>query len=913
MKIRPFRIAAALILLTIAGVTISRHPFGRYDLLPARAGAQGAAPGIPLDPTSPWPKFRADALQSGRSTIRPAGTADGAAAVTAAGAGAAAGAMSGAPLRPWTFPTGKGIFSSPVVDGAGTVYVGSADGFFYAIRRDGSLNWKFETGGVIDSSALLDDRGRVYFGAGDGRFYCLERESGKELWSFAAHDAAAMKKEYGIELHNVSWFEGNAGMLPDGSILAPNDNHLVYVLDRDTGKQKGQFIGNEMVWSLPALDTRSGRLFFGTDFIALQNLYAYDYHDGKRLWTAGGLGSIAASPLLTSPSRRAGVLLGGFDGYLRAYAADSGKQLWKFAARDHIYASPAQLSDGTVIQPAADGTVYAIDPKNGREKWAYDTLQPIRSSPAVDGDDRIYVGTGDGRLVCLESDGRLRWSWRCIDGPRDDLNASPALAPGGIVVAGETGGIFFVPWDWPLSAEGRGDPRSSLAGAELPATDGAHLLRTEAFGALAGQKTIEVDANEPLCFSLIARKGGQTLQAALDKGLKAEFSNDAAFRLDLAANGSFFTLVPEGEWAGPAGGDIKLRVSGTWKTGMARFGLKALLGHRGGAIDESFDIVVRPRPTATGTVTAGAAATTTGTVTAGASPVLRSAGSWEVPAHPGEAETVFGMSRLAAPNPSMLPSWNQIGFDSLHYLGGVVASLPDEDGRQRALLWVVAGKKDGDAVRPDPEQSLRFPLVAEYDKGLVTLHDYRGFAINFVGSWDMPFGSWRVSAAGPALPGLGANAPDAPVQAAFEAVALCDSIAFYGPFLKIMGLSDFSTGRMTAFGGMNLGARVEMASFGAADVGAVTFAAGSDFATATFTGARLAKGAHVYSLLLRDAASGLPLPLPYTQKTSVDFDAGGRLSALRLDFPKGSAKGRIDVLFLVDEFPAASSTVEVGS
>ena len=39
--------------------------------------------------------------------------------------------------RPWAFRTGRGIFSTPVIGGDGTVYVGSADTYFYAIAADG--------------------------------------------------------------------------------------------------------------------------------------------------------------------------------------------------------------------------------------------------------------------------------------------------------------------------------------------------------------------------------------------------------------------------------------------------------------------------------------------------------------------------------------------------------------------------------------------------------------------------------------------------------------------------------------------------------------------------------------------------------------------------------------------------------
>ena len=123
--------------------------------------------GAPLDPTSPWPKFRRDLAQTGRSDVVP--TPDDT-------------------LAPWVFRTGKGIFSTPVIDGAGNVYLGSADRYFYALDAAGEELWRFETGEIIDSSALLDDAGRVIFGSGDGHVYALDRDDGAELWRFEADD-----------------------------------------------------------------------------------------------------------------------------------------------------------------------------------------------------------------------------------------------------------------------------------------------------------------------------------------------------------------------------------------------------------------------------------------------------------------------------------------------------------------------------------------------------------------------------------------------------------------------------------------------------------------------------------------------------------------------------------------------------
>jgi outer membrane protein assembly factor BamB len=863
-------------------------PFAAHDLLPGAPAV--SAPGkysyaVPLDPDSPWPKFRANELQNGRSPVLPA--ADPAA-------------------RPWSFATGKGIFSSPVVDGEGTVYVGSADRVFYALGRDGSLKWKFETGGIIDSAALLDDRGRVYFGSGDQYLYCLDRGTGKVIWTFKSHSPAEVLKEFGVKAYNLVWFEGNVGMLPDGTILAGNDNYLLYALDRDSGGRKTQYIGNEMVWSLPAVNAKTGRLFFGTDFMALKNIFCFDIGGGGPRWTAGGLGTVAATPLLTSDRKSGGVLLGGFDGYLRAFAQDSGKQLWKFGARDHIYASPAQLSDGTIIQPSADGTVYALDPRNGRLKWAYDTSEPIRSSPAVAGDDSIYVGGGDGRLLCIGPDGKLRWSFRCIDGDRNDLNASPALGKDGVYLAGENGGIFFVPWDYPLTAAGRKDPRCGQGGKSELVEEGAFLVVTSPFGSLEFDPPAILAANEPLTLSLLVRKAGNTELAAIDRNsIRVRASGDPRFSTSVSANRAFLTVVPRETWTGPAGGRLDLRVTGTYTVGLSRFGLKFFGGRRGGALDASYSFDIRPRGS-------------------GAMPYV-------APRRPGDPQSVFELSRLAVPEPAMLPSWNQIGFDSLRYLAGAVEGGPD-----RALLWVIGGRpapsgsgtgaigaqaaggaEVGDAATvADPSLEARFPLVLDWDGGLVTLHNYDGFKINFVGSWDMPFAFYRIAAAADPATGVfsGPAGEVSGARASLNAVALCDQIRFYGPGLKLMGMSEFDTGRMTAAGGLRVSNWKPAGGKAAGYVARASFSTDGASAKATVdpaSSARLRKGDHVYSLFLVDAASGAPFALYYTKRTTVEADADGNVRAVRVAWDKGEVRGRVRAWLMVDTYPAASAELDV--
>jgi outer membrane protein assembly factor BamB len=833
-------IAAAVIVCVVLFV-----PFGKYDTSAAPTTSLAAdgtfTYATPLDPKSPWPKFRANELQNGRIPVKPT-TND---------------------MTPWSYRTGKGIFSTPVVDGDGNVYIGSADTYFYKFAPDGALVWKFKTGGIIDSSALLDDNGRVYVGAGDSYVYCLDRETGEVVWKTTAHTVEEVEALYGIKTYNVNWFEGNIGMLADGSLLAPNDNYLVYTLDRSTGEKGRVYPADEMVWSLPALNIETGRIFFASDNQILKNVYSYDL-EGKQQWLTGSFGSMAATSLLTNTSERGAVIIGGFDGYLRAFAQDSGKLLWKFGTQDHIYASPAQLSDGTIVQASTDGTLYAIDAATGKAKWQFDTLEPIRSSPAVDGNDNIYFGGGDGKLYCINPDGTLRWSYQLITEDRNDLNGSPALGFDGVYIAGESGEVFFVPYDYPLSAVGKTDPRSYSAGENMP-SDGAHLIYTTSFGAMLLTPDAAIDANAPITLTLLVRENSDNVLAALDRNsVKVTIDGNSGYRVEVGATNRFINIVPVETWVPDADGSITVHVTANYKTNLARFGLKFFGGIKAGTLDETFMFKING--------------------------VSKAANPFFAAVEDGK-QSILEFSRLAAPIPSILPSYNQIGFDSLHYIGGAVSKTADG----KMVLWVIGGKLDEEnKTVVDPAAITRYPLMLDYQNGLVTIANYDGFKTKFIGSWDMPFASYRIS---DSLDSSGSFTQDATLIA----VANCDEIEFYGIGLKLIGMSEFKTGQMFVRGATKLSFwPVASAPDG---VGMVTTVMDGTKVTAEFSGSPLKADEHVYSIMLTDA-NGNPLPLYYTKNTSVEANADGTIKSITYTVGDGEdVSSAANIYVLVDTYP----------
>lgn len=865
-KIRSYVIYGVLVILGIAilyyvyaNVAIFDRKMKPEQLVELKDGQYNYR--VPLDPESPWPKFRTNALQTGRSPLIPRTYEE-------------------TRRKPWVFRTGKGIFSSAVVDREGTVYIGSADHFFYALRVDGSVKWKVRTDEVIDSAALLDDQGRVYVGSGDAHVYAMDRETGEVLWKSRAHTIEQVEKEFGLKTYNVDWFEGNIGMLPDGSIIAPNDNYLVYALDRNTGERKQVFTGNEMIWSLPAVNPDTGRMFSGSQFVALKNVFAWDTQTGQQVWVSGGLGSNAASPLLTNTSEDGALIVGGYDGIVRAYSQDNGKELWKFGTRDHIYSSPAQQSDGTIIQASADGSVYALNPENGEMIWQYDTLEPIRSSPAIDGNGVIYVGSGEGKLFAINPDGTLRWAYQCITEDRNDLNGSPGLGYDGVYIAGESGEIFFVPYDYPLSEEGKKDARSIQGPGEILPDEGVFLVWTGRFGSLEPDPPEQIDANEPVVLRMFVRKEGDTILSSFDQdSLEVRFSGDVKPEgeplVAMAANQRFLSIIPRETWSGPEGGTLEITVKGKYLLDHSRIGLKFFGGDSGGTFEETLRFRIPARQVATGN---------TGM-------------PYRIPHNDGDPATALEFSRLAAPNPTMLPSWNQIGFDSLHYLVGFV-----EGDRDSAILWVVPGKLDSETGRTVVQPALedRFVLELEYDEGLLSLHNYNPFILTFIGSWDMPFGKYRISTK--ADPRTG----EIQRKAALNAMVLGDDLEFYGKFLKIMGLTDFWTGHMWVYGGMNAGywndGIVEAPD--SAQLGSVRFRMENERAMASIEGTQLKEGEHVYGLLLVHGDSGKPVQAHYARGMEIEYNAKGMIESIAVPL-KEKPSGDVRIYFMVDTYPAA--------
>ena len=70
-------------------------------------------------------------------------------------------------------PASYPIESSPVIGSTGRIIFGSSRDYVYALKSDRTLCWRYETGGNVTSSPAIDTAGTVYVGSEDNRLYSI--------------------------------------------------------------------------------------------------------------------------------------------------------------------------------------------------------------------------------------------------------------------------------------------------------------------------------------------------------------------------------------------------------------------------------------------------------------------------------------------------------------------------------------------------------------------------------------------------------------------------------------------------------------------------------------------------------------------------------------------------------------------
>jgi outer membrane protein assembly factor BamB len=343
-------------------------------------------------PAGQWPIFRGNAHSTGKSSSQ----------------------LPNSPELLWKYEVEGGCFKVTAAIDEGVVYIGDADGEFYAIElATGRLIWKVETESGFHAPAGV--RGdKVYVGDYDGVFRCFAKKTGEELWR---HDVMA-------EINSSPNF------YKDWVLFGAQNGDLT-ALDAEKGEFAWKYEIQDQIQCSPTIV--ENRCFLaGCD----QIFHVLDLD--KKGEKIGGV-------KIGAPSGNTPAVLGDY-----VYFGTMGGVVycvdWRKVEEKWTFSLPNN-ADGYNGSPAVDKWIYiigknkilsAIDPATGEEKWQFAGKSKSESSPVIVG-DRVYAPYYDGRLYALDAaTGEVRWQYET--GSR--LSASPAVADGKLVIANEGGAVY---------------------------------------------------------------------------------------------------------------------------------------------------------------------------------------------------------------------------------------------------------------------------------------------------------------------------------------------------------------------------------------------------------------------------------------------------------------------------------------
>ena len=370
---------------------------------------------------------------------------------------------------------------------------------------------------------------KFYPGGGDGILYALSEQDGSQKWSFSTVQG------------NDIW--GNPQINSGGGAWYPP------AINTQSGMTYWG-IGNPAPWpgtqQYPNGSSRPGPNLYTNSMLAIDSSGALKWYTQVKPHDLFDL-DFQASPILATASingsQKAIVIGSGKLGYVVAFDANSGTQLWKTPVGQHQNDDATAVPEGQTIQVfpgalggvetpmayadgvvyAADtdlpfsytssavagtpnfasgkGSIYAIDATNGKVLWQHAFSSPDWGAATVSG-DLVFTATYDGTVYALDrKSGNEVWSWKAPAGINGWMSVvgNTLLVPAGVGASpmlialriGATGTIAT-----PAPTPGAGAPVSG--GAATPSAGGAGTRTpTPSSGTTPAAGTTPIAAGSP--------------------------------------------------------------------------------------------------------------------------------------------------------------------------------------------------------------------------------------------------------------------------------------------------------------------------------------------------------------------------------------------------------------------------------
>ncbi|HEX5223273.1 MAG TPA: PQQ-binding-like beta-propeller repeat protein [Verrucomicrobiae bacterium] len=323
----------------------------------------------------------------------------------------------------WEYLTGQGLLSSPMVDAAGKIYVGTRSSIYpsgfssplLALHPDGTLAWQFIAEATIITTPVLGQDGTIFFGSEAGTLYALT-PTGQLKWSlYLTNGIGAIAAGRDGTLYAFSGAKVMA-VRGDGSFLwsanSGGDSIMPVALDQ---------AGNILV----ACGTQGVKAF---------------NPDGTLRWQNSTSGTFYSTPVVGT---NGSIILGATGGPFRFFDSN-GVNTWSTNSGGSHYSAAAVSSHGVVYAGNSAGKLIATS-HSASKLWEHNAGSAVRSSPTIAPDGTIYVGTLGGKLISVFGDGELAatsWPMFQHDAQHQGRDLSPAVLPAIVTNVAASDGSF---------------------------------------------------------------------------------------------------------------------------------------------------------------------------------------------------------------------------------------------------------------------------------------------------------------------------------------------------------------------------------------------------------------------------------------------------------------------------------------
>lgn len=338
--------------------------------------------------------------------------------------------------------------SAPALDPAeDRVYVGTTEGFFYALTSGGRRVYRFDANGSIESTPAFDRRrDELYFGTEQGRFislrasdgvrrwasdvrgpvrtsavlsddavyvvthddevFALSREDGSVLWEYARSregEGFSISEHAGVTLTDDLLLTG----FTDGSVVAFDaaEGSVRWIRDTSTDLVTDIRDSRPRFFDVDTTPVVVDSVVYAASFAG--GLYALERSNGGVIWRdkeRTGVTRIA-------PDTAGMLLLASADEGMIRYDPTAQRALWT-TPLDRGTPSGVAQADGLVLTGGSRGAFVALDLENGRELARFEGSAGFTAPPVV-GAGLGFVLSNDGAFYCFRA-GRRKPSGRGV-------------------------------------------------------------------------------------------------------------------------------------------------------------------------------------------------------------------------------------------------------------------------------------------------------------------------------------------------------------------------------------------------------------------------------------------------------------------------------------------------------------------